>query len=214
MNKQREQLIAALAADLKPIRGAGRITTTTLSWLVAALLFSLAVLLLDGPMRADSTAQLLRSPRFLLETVVAGAAIIALGLVGMKLTVPAMRAPLEAAIPALALLALWIGLLAYGLHAPALEPSMSGKRELCWFDTAVIGLPALAIGLYLARRRWPLHGGWTGLLLGLAAGAIPALLMQFACMYIPLHGLLFHLLPGLALGPLGALVGALLLRPR
>jgi hypothetical protein len=33
---------------------------------------------------------------------------------------------------------------------------------------------------------------------GLAAGLIPALYMQIACMYDPGHILLFHILPGLS----------------
>ena len=44
--------------------------------------------------------------------------------------------------------------------------------------------------------------------------AMPALLMQFACMYVPLHILLHHILPGMALAIVGGIAGLFLLRPR
>jgi hypothetical protein len=47
---------------------------------------------------------------------------------------------------------------------------------------------------------------------GAAAGAIPGLLMQLACLYIPSHVLIFHLAPALALALVGSLAGRLLLR--
>jgi hypothetical protein len=114
----------------------------------------------------------------------------------------------------LLLLVAWIGMYVFGVFDPALEPSMAGKREHCWIEAFIYGAPGLALGCYALRRLWPLHGAWSGALLGLAAGAIPALIMQFACMYAPLHIIVFHLLPGLALGAVGAAVGTIVLRPR
>ena len=42
---------------------------------------------------------------------------------------------------------------------------------------------------------------------GLVAGLLPALYMQFACMYAPAHILMFHIGPGLAVAGLAALAG-------
>ena len=85
---------------------------------------------------------------------------------------------------------------------------MINKREfLCYVETILYGLPSLVIGIYLIGRLWPLHGASTGLIIGLAAGATPALIMQFACMYIPLHIITHHLLPGLLLGIVGLFAG-------
>ena len=47
---------------------------------------------------------------------------------------------------------------------------------------------------------------------GAAAGAIPGLIMQFACMYVPSHILAFHVGPIAVLALLGAVLGPLLLR--
>ncbi len=91
---------------------------------------------------------------------------------------------------------------------------MAGKRSYCFVEPLLFGLPGLLIGVMALRRLWPLHGVFTGAVLGLAAGAMPALVMQFACMYIPQHIIVFHLLPGIALAGIGMLLGALLLRQR
>ena len=89
---------------------------------------------------------------------------------------------------------------------------MLGKRAHCLFEIFVLGALCWAVGCYGLRRLWPLQPAWTGALLGLAAGTIPALTMQFMCMYAPLHTLLFHILPALALGVVGAVVGRFALR--
>jgi len=51
-----------------------------------------------------------------------------------------------------------------------------------------------------------------GAVLGAAAGAIPGLLMQLACMYLPEHALTHHVAPVAALAALGAVLGPLVLR--
>ena len=53
--------------------------------------------------------------------------------------------------------------------------------------------------LFVARRFYPLNYRRTAMLLALAAGMIPALFMQVACMYDPSHILLLHVLPGLSM---------------
>ncbi len=45
----------------------------------------------------------------------------------------------------------------------------------------------------------------------MAAAAVPALMMQWACVYAPDHILIHHLLPVLAVGAAGALAARLLL---
>lgn len=214
MNRPRHQLIEALAADLRPVRSSGRTSGRALAWLAATFAFAAIVLLVDAPFRAGSLHQLVDAPRFGLESLLGVAAIVALARAGFGLAVPGPQRPLARAAVPLLLLGSWIACYVYGLFDPALPFSMNGKRALCVFEAALLGLPPLALGLACARRLWALHGAWSGALLGLAAGAVPALLMQLACMYVPSHILLFHLLPGLTTGIVGALLGALLLRPR
>ena len=50
--------------------------------------------------------------------------------------------------------------------------------------------------------------------LGLAAGMLPALYMQIACMYLPAHILQFHILPGLMVVFVGAAVALVSRYPR
>jgi hypothetical protein len=89
---------------------------------------------------------------------------------------------------------------------------MQGKREGCWMEVLLCGVPPLLLGLALLRRLAPLSRAWTGALLGAAAGALPGLLMQLACMYVPAHILSHHLAPIAVVAGTGALLGAVMLR--
>jgi hypothetical protein len=80
------------------------------------------------------------------------------------------------------------------------------------FEVLLFSLAPLALALFVARRAAPLERGWTGLLAGLAAGVLPALAMQLACMDAPLHALALHLAPVLAVAAAGALLGLVVLR--
>lgn len=214
MNKPREQLIEDLSGGLEPLKHSGRITRPLTLWFVIAVVVCAVLMFTTGPLRPGSIEALGVHPRFALETLLGLLAIVSLAGAALQLSIPSMVRPwLQAAVP-LGLMLGWVGFYVYGLVDPALAPSMAGKRAGCWLDTALIGLPALIFGLVLARSLWPLRGGWIGFLMGLAAGAIPALMMQFACMYVPQHILYHHILPGLVLAPLGALLGHFWLHPR
>ena len=109
-------------------------------------------------------------------------------------------------------LLLWAGWYVYGLSSPSLEVSMLGKRPACFVEVLAYGVPVTLVGLLLLRRLAPLERAWTGAVVGAAAGAMPGLLMEIACMYIPAHILPFHLAPIAAVSLFGALAGRLLLR--
>ncbi len=211
MTGPREQFIAELSADLEPVRPQ-RPLRIVVPWLGATAAFGVAVLLMLGPFRDGALGDLGRSPRFLCEALCGLGAVIALALGGLRLAVPDTGRPLRRAAPALLLLCAWVALYVVDLHWPSLPPSMGGKRPHCLLEALALGATTLAVGLFLARRLWPLHGAWCGLLLGLGAGALPALIMQFACMVVPAHTLVFHVLPALAMGLVGALLGARWLR--
>lgn len=214
MTTNRKHLIEDLAADLAPTRRAGRIGPATGGWLAAATGATLLLTALVQPFRAGAIDQLLAHPRFLVESLAGALAILALAYGAFRSAIPAPGTARRWTIAALALLAGWLGFYLFGLVSPALEASMSGKRDgLCRIETLLYGLPALVAGLYLLRRLWPLHGARSGLLIGLAAGMIPALTMQFACMYIPAHILSHHVLPGLAVGAIGLVLGRAALKP-
>jgi hypothetical protein len=214
MNHPRRRLIDELVRDLRPVQVHRVDVAATV--LVAATCLAVAGLVLGllAPYRAGSLQQLFSAPRFLAETLLGIGALIALCAAGLTLAVPAPWRPWRAVGPALVLLAAWVGLHFYGLVEPALPPSMAGKRAACNVEVVLLGLPLLAALFVRARRLWPLRGAWSGALLGLAAGVAPALLMQFACMYLPAHILLHHLLPASAVGLVGLVAGRFLLRPR
>ena len=213
-SKPREILIDELVAQATPVAHPGRTDRDAFLWVGVTAALAIIALVYSAPWRAGALAQLLETPRVLAESLLGVAAIVSLARAAFRSGIPSATPIAQQIRWPLALLALWVGMYAYGLIDPALPVSMNGKRAHCALEALVLGAPGLALGCYALRQMWPLHGVWSGALLGLAAGAMPALAMQFACMYAPLHILLFHLLPGLALGGVGALVGALALRPR
>lgn len=213
MNKARHNLISELSANLVAVKNPGRISGMATGWLAFSFFVAAMLTIAVGPLRDGSIDALATHPQFLLESMVGVVAIVALGRAAFQLGLPAVSPAGKIIAPALILLVFWIGFYIYGLWYPALQPSMLGKRDFCEIETLIIGVPAMLAALYLARRLWPVHGGGAGLLAGLSAGATPALIMQFACMYEPQHILMFHLAPGLAVGGIGALLGWLVLRP-
>lgn len=212
--ENRDTLIARLAADAAPVIRPVSLLRLSLTWWVAAVLLAGGLILAFGPLREDSISQLGHSPRYALENLLALLATLGFTWLAFSSAVPAaLPKPRWTVLPFVFLTA-WFGAIAFDIVSPAIEPGMAGKREGCIFDVLLYGLPGLALGLVLVRRLWPLHGVRTGLLIGLAAGVIPALIMQFSCMYLPVHMLTHHLLPGIALGPLGAVAGWLWLRQK
>jgi hypothetical protein len=182
-----------------------------LAWLAASLLFVALATLAAGPLRPGALRQLVSEPGFTLD-VLLGLVASTLAIWGLsRLRIPGVVSGLRGAGPALTLLAAWgalqlLELIAHQAPAPTL-----GARALCWLQVLLFSVPPLAAGLFVARRAAPLEREWTGLLAGLAAGALPALAMQLACMDEPLHALVAHLAPVLLVAGIGAAFGRLVL---
>ncbi|MBW2494065.1 MAG: DUF1109 family protein [Deltaproteobacteria bacterium] len=210
--RSRSELIRKIARDPAPdARWRGPLQLALLWWF-GAWIFVVAVTLAVQPMRPGFGAQLLASPRFAFETLLGVAAGgMAIG-TAFALGIPGWGSTRRRIAAAMALLAFWIGMYCYGLANPALEASMLGKRPHCFVEVLIYGVPALVAGLLLLRRLAPLGRCSAGFVVGAAAGAIPALLMQLACVYIPSHILAFHIAPAFAVALIGALAGRLLLR--
>ena len=208
MNRNRNELISELSRDLTATGRTGQTVDFVIYWLLFNFIVTLSLISFTGSFREGSLQQAIVHPQFLLESLTGLFAIIVLAVAAFHSSIPSNVSSKKRLSPPLLLLFIWLGFYVFGLWSPALEPSMLGKREFfCYVETILYGLPSLALGFYLVGRLWPLHGAWTGLLIGLAAGATPALIMQFACMYIPVHIITHHLIPGLVLGIVGLIAG-------
>ena len=213
MSVDLEQFINDLTMDITPVTSVNT-RQSTLFWLGAAFTFAAILALLTGPYRTDIGHDLLFSMQFLVESLVGLASVILLIYTAFEFAIPSPRSITRRLLLPLLGVSIWIGFYLVGLVHPALEPSMLGKREFCYYETFVFALPLMFAGLIWARMQWPIYPMSTGLLIGLAAGAVPALIMQFACMYDPQHILTDHILPGLSVGIVGALLGLVMLRTR
>ncbi len=82
----------------------------------------------------------------------------------------------------------------------------SAWAGLYFFKTLLIPIMPLVFACYLAEKMYPLNLKQSGLIFGLAAGMMPALYMQFACMHAADHALVFHLFPGTLVGLIAMLL--------
>ena len=207
-----QHLIEELAEDLRPQPRPGQIGRALLAWWVGSWLFVISATLADQPLRGGVFDQLLASPRFLVESLLGLAAgAVAMG-AALRLGIPAPGAPLARSAAAWVLTALWVAGYVYGLSNPSLEPSMLGKREGCYLQVLAFAALPMLVGLVAVRRLACFDGWAAGALIGAAAGAIPGLLMQAACMYVPEHILSHHIAPVAALAVVGAAIGSRVLR--
>jgi hypothetical protein len=208
----RPALIEQLAENLPPVKPPRALAESAGLWLLASWAIVLALTLATGPLRPGAFGQLLEHPRYALEAALgfalAGAAIWG----ALALGIPGAGASRRQIGPALGLAVLWVGAFAYGIFDPAVDPSMLGKRAHCTVETFAYAVAPLLLGIAALRRRAALLRGWSGALVGAAGAALPALAMQFACMYDPAHILLNHLGPVAVMALAGAVLGALLLR--
>lgn len=211
MSGDRQSVIDRLVADLSPVDPPGRLPLLAAFWFLGSWVWVVAATLMMGPMRPGSLQQLVHEPHFGLETLAGLLAGAVVAWIAFAETVPGRsRRPIFLA--AMSLTAIWLASHIIGFAYPALEPSMLGKRPYCVFETLIYAIPPVLAGLWLARRRYVLRSSKAGALIGLAAGMMPALFMQLACMYEPSHIMTFHIIPGLAIAVPAALAGAWLLR--
>ena len=204
---EREKLISNLSGELAPVALPPNVNRLALVWFLVSAVYVVAVIHLLGPIRPGAFSQLATEPRFLAETLLGVAAILWVSLLAFRSAVPAALSKRFAIIGAV-LMALWLAQYVIGLISPALEPSMLGKRNNCQFESLIYSLPAILAGLLIVRRLYPLRPLRTAMSIGLAAGMLPALYMQLACMYEPAHIISFHIVPGLLMVAVSAAIAA------
>jgi hypothetical protein len=200
-----ETLISNLSSDLAPVSPPGNINMLAISWFLLSAVYVVGVIHLFGPVRSGAFSQLATEPRFLLETMLGTMAILWVSLLAFRSAVPA-RLSKQFAAAGMVLMALWLAQYVIGFVSPALEPSQLGKRTYCYLETLVYSLPVILAGLYFVHRLHSLRPLRTAMSIGLAAGMMPALYMQLACMYEPLHILAYHILPGMVMVGVGAAI--------
>ncbi len=204
----RDRLIGSLTHDLQPVRPVMAADWMAVVWVLGSLLYVIAVAALWGPIRVNAIHQLLTVPRFLLESLTGLAAIALVACCAFRAAIPGRLQP-SLPLAGLTLLALWLLQYVIGLWLPALEPSMAGKRDLCWLQTGLFAVPPILVAFLTTKRLYPLRPWQTALGVSLAAGMLPALYMQLACVYIVPHILVYHLLPGLLVALAGTALALL-----
>lgn len=207
-----DDTIHELVDDLTPTGRPSDPGRRALTWWFVATLATAAVMALVQPFRPGFVGQLISTPRFALESILGLLVCVVMARAAFALGVPDVRSPWRRARWPLALLALWLALFGIALLAPALPPSMAGKRPFCHLEVLVYAVPLTLAGLLVIRRMLPLDAATTGAWTGFAAGLIPAFLMQLACMHEPWHIIRLHLAPTAGAAALGALLGYWLLR--
>lgn len=205
-HKDTQALIQSLTTDLKPTRPHTAIWAPALIWLILCWLYVITITLQIGPLREGALQALTHSPHFVLETL---AGLIAGGLFSVLAFAESIPAAQKKWLFWLALSTaiFWVGSYVLGLVAPALEPSRIGKRPHCVLEAFLYSGPPLILGYALLFHRYPIHSVRTGIFMGLSVGAIPALLMQISCMYMPAHILTHHIGPILPIAALGGVLG-------
>lgn len=191
-----DQLVDSLVNDLKPVAASRDLLLPVVLWFLASVAYVVVMTELIGPVRPNALEQLQSVPRYTLEIAFGIVALATVAVAAFRSAIPGRLTALFGRI-ALALAAIWGAGYIVAVVAPALEPSMLGKRGHCYLETFVYALPPLLVALWWQRRHYCLAPARSALLAGLVAGGLPGLYMQVACMYQPLHGLAFHLGPAL-----------------
>lgn len=201
--------VEALVADLRPVSVAPGTAWALATWGALAVLLTGGTLLLLGPLREDALADL-ASTRLALEVALGLSTVLALAAAAFEIGVPGGPRRERLLGPAAALGAAWLAVALGTIDLDGPVTSMLDKRPHCLLEGLLIGILPALLGLRVAWRRGLGVGAPSGLLVGLSAGALPAIAMQIACMYDPVHALRFHFPPVLMLGlATGALASAL-----
>jgi hypothetical protein len=206
MKNNHEKLISSLVDELEPIGKSVKVMIPFQLWLLMAALLTASLAWFWGPYRVGTLGQLVSSMQFSLETVAGCIAILAIAFIAFQSTIPASASAFKQGKVPLLLLGAWVAFYLYGLVDPALIESKAGKRDHCYLETMLLSTLPLIVALLWAKTAWPTNQAQTGLLFGLASGAIAAMVMQFSCMYDPVHALVFHVLPGLLMGVVGIIL--------
>ena len=151
-------------------------------------------MLLVEPFRAGALEQLANHPRFVFENALGLLAIVFWTLSAFSSSIPGASTSWYRGL-GITFLLLWVLGFLVGYISPALDPSMLGKREACSLEAYLYSIPPTIAAIWLQARRYPLRPLLSSIHAATAAAMLPAVLMQFACMYQPAHILQHHVMP-------------------
>lgn len=199
-----QQLINGLTEDMeKKPQNYLSLTSFMLAWFICCLGLSATLMYLFQPFREDFISQIFQYSLFTLETLSGFIAIMLLATSVYFSSIPGVKNYFRWF--AFVLTIAWIGIIFSGLFEPVLPASMVGKRELCFIEVVLYGLPITAFMTFLVYRRYSLTPLTSAILISFSSMLVPAYLMQYACMYEAQHNLLLHILP--------AIIASLILTP-
>ena len=205
------ELIDQLKSGLAPVQTATPLAPVFAIWLTLSVAYVVVLSLLLGPYRPGFVDQLLAAPRFSVEMLLGAGAVVCFALVALAESIPGVDVRWLRRAGWL-LGTGWVSQFVVGFGLPTLEPSMFGKRAHCALEAYLYSVPPLLAIIWLQRQRFALQPVRAVIHGAIAAGALPALMMQIACMYEPAHILQYHLLPVAILTALAGALAWLLIR--
>lgn len=202
----RNQLITSLVDDLSVKKYRIPVMVMALIWWFLSWVYVVIATSLLGEIRVIHDHEtVLHSHQFLLESLIGLVASLLIAVVAWYGSIPAALTKRLVFI-AFAFVATWLSFYVVGFFEPALTPSMQGKREYCYLEAFIYSMPPIMVACYYLLRRYPINTAQTGFFIGLAGGIMPALFMQFSCMYEPAHIFTHHIIPAGIVSMIGAIV--------
>lgn len=212
MTRSREELIRELSAQAAVPSGMRSVEARALRWMLAAAAVALLGTVAGGPLHTGPFGRVIAMPTDAAALLLGVLVAVAAAMSAFRSAVPSDTPVIRHVSWPLLWLTGWLALLAVAAQDAAPAATSHAKRAQCWLEVLAISVPCLVLGLVTLRRLWPLHGAWTGAMIGLASGAIVAITMDLACDPAASHSLFFHAAPGIGVSVLGAVVGARFLR--
>ncbi len=162
-------------------------------WFIVCFLLTAIIMYWIEPFRENFIQQIFESPLFMSETIFGFIAIILLACCAFYSSIPGLSYNFRWV--AITSFFVWIGIIVSGLSEPVLPGSMVGKRDLCFLEIMLYGIPLAGFMTFFVYRRYTTKPIISAVFIAVSSMFIPAFIMQYACMYEAHHNLLFHLLP-------------------
>lgn len=202
----RDQLISSLVGELTIKGSRWPIIWVAILWWLLSWAYVASATFLMGPVRIVYQHEgLSHAHQFQLETLLGLVASLLVTIIAWYGSTPGALTKRMIYI-AFAFVAVWLAFYVLGFFDSAIEPSMAGKREHCYLEAFIYSFPPTAVACFYMIRRYPVNKAQTGFFIGLAGGMIPALFMQFACMYEAGHILTHHIIPVIFSGVMGVII--------